>query len=208
MVPNNQLVNVEKAYQNFLEHVYQDMMFDDAYTRQDLKGLQEQMICHGYGELLPPSVITMLKRLNLSEQDTLVDLGSGMGKLAFMAYFRTPAKVIGVEASERLLGQCKRIYQWITSESFGLEKDRHLLQFYHQNFLDYDFNQATTIYSCSTCFTQELLWLIAEKINRAPSIRQVISLKPLDGLTRLSFDGVFSVECSWDSALAYHYRLC
>ena len=196
---------LEKAYQNFLDLVYKGLIFDDAYTAQELNSLQQQYICHGYGELLGPSVIKMLKRLELTEQDTLVDLGSGMGKLAFMAYLRTPAKIIGIEASERLYQKAQQVYQQLQRGETEFKQDLHALSFYHQNFLEFDFNQATAIYSCSTCYTQELLWLICEKINRSPNICQVISLKPLDGL-KMPFHSVFSVECSWDSALCYHYK--
>ena len=112
--------------------------------------------------------------------------------------------VIGVEGSNAYYAQGIQIIQNVRQHIPDLFS-KGKLEFIHGNFIDFDFNQATIIYSCSTCFTQELLWLIGDKINHASNIRHVLSLKPIANLERLTLKKVIPVECSWDSALCYYY---
>ena len=51
-----------------------------------------------YGEMKPTSVSKMCKFINLNNNDTFVDLGSGNGKVAMQAFMESNVKLsIGVE---------------------------------------------------------------------------------------------------------------
>ncbi len=200
------LEEVEAAYQTFFSHVYKGVSAKGVNSQADLEVYETQHICHTFGELLTPSLMKLLKLLPLSPEDVFLDLGSGMGKLALTVYLRTCLKtVIGVEGSSAYYEQGIHTLQNLRQHIPNLFS-KGKLELIQGNLFDFDFNQATMIYTCSTCFTQELLWLIGEKINQATNVAHVLSLKPIANLDRLSLTKVIPVECSWDSALCYYYR--
>jgi SAM-dependent methyltransferase len=199
------LVEVEAAYQTFLSHVYKEASAEGVNSRSEIEVYQTQHICHTFGELLTPSLMALLKILPLTPQDVFLDLGSGMGKLALTVYLRTCLQhVIGVEGSNAYFAQGIQVIQNLRQHIPDLFS-KGKLDLIHGNFLDFDFKQATIIYTCSTCFTQELLWLIGDKINQATNVNHVLSLKPIANIESLSLKKVIPVECSWDSALCYYY---
>lgn len=72
------------------------------------------------------------------------------------------------------------------------------------NFLDANIEDATIIYTCSTCFSEELLTEVAKLIDRCPNIRYVISMKQLS--IKMPLDRTLSIECTWDKTKCYVYR--
>lgn len=197
--------DIEAAYQTFLSDVYKEASAHRVHSQSQIEDYQTQHICHTFGELLTPSLIKVLNTINITPEDVFLDLGSGMGKLALTVYLRTQMNhVIGVEGSKEYHVQAVNIFQNLRQQVPDLFS-KGKLDLILGNFLDFDFNQASIIYSCSTCFTQELLWLIGDKINQSPNVKQVLSLKPIANLDRLPFKKAIAVECSWDSALCYYY---
>lgn len=198
---------IDAAYQTFLKSVYQNNGLISQYNQSEREQFELAQVSYIYGELLFPSLMKILKTLVLTEADNFLDLGSGMGNLVLGVYLRTRLKeVIGIEASPTLHAHGIKVLQKVFDAFPKLRESSRTLRLLQGNFLQYDFNRVSIIYTCSTCFTQELMWLIGEKMNRAPLLRQVISLKPIASLTRLPLKKIISIECSWDSALAYYYH--
>lgn len=194
----------DEGSQAYLSSLCQGMQLSHVETRPE--GLPSS-VCPAYGELWYYSVKKIIRRLALSSEDVFLDLGSGLGKCALQIFMQSNAqKVIGIEA-------VKQSHQWalLLKERcqakcpFFWEEGRSLV-FYEGNFLDYSWQEATVVYTCSTCYTSELLCAIGNKINQETQIQQVLSLRPLPTLSRLRMYQVFPVECSWDSALCFHYR--
>ncbi|MGE4350118.1 MAG: hypothetical protein AB7D28_10165 [Candidatus Berkiella sp.] len=200
--------NIDKLMYAYVESLYQHSKGFQNYSDSQKHEYMSQDICYVYGELLYPSTVKMIKKLKLSNSDVLLDLGSGLGKFALQIFLRSQVKkVIGIEATESLYLQSKQKIEIAEQQlPFFWENDRELSLIAH-NFLDMDWSVANIIYSCSTCFTQELLYKIGEKINQTSSITQVLSLRPISSIERLKLHQVFSIECSWDSALCFWYRL-
>ncbi len=193
---------VDEAYQIFLNDVYQGIE-PTHYKQAD--ELDHAQVCPTYGELYYSSLMKVLSYLKATKDDVFLDLGSGLGKLALSVYLRTPMlKVIAVEAVPEYHQQALTAFQ-NAKEAVPALFTKGSLDLICGNFLDMDFNQATIVYSCSTCFSQELLWLMGEKLNQAHNVTQILSLKPMANLHRLPLKKVISVECSWDSALCYWY---
>lgn len=197
---------VEAAYQTFLADVYKEVSAQDTHSQSEIEVFKQTHICHTYGELLYPSLIKLLKTLDYTDEDVFLDLGSGMGKLVLAVFLRTSfKKVIGIEGSDTHHQQAVNIFNKVKSILPDIFT-KGTLELIQGNFLDFDFNQASIIYTCSTCFTQELLWMIGEKINQSLNVRQVMSLKPIANLKRLKLKRLTPIECSWDSAICYHYE--
>jgi hypothetical protein len=199
---------IDALYQGYLTKVYQHTHGYVPYSAEEQRAFKQTNVCYTYGELLYPSVKKMLDHIKITENDIFLDLGSGLGKCALQIFMQTVVKkVIGIEAASVLLDQAKATSAQVKSDfPFFWEGQRDML-WLNENFLQSDWQGATLVYTCSTCFTEALLVEIGDKINREVSVRQVLSLRPLPTLTRLRLKEVFSVECSWDTALCFHYGL-
>lgn len=195
-------------YQAYFNDVYKDLNSFTRFEKGEFENLQQQHICATYGELEYASVIKLLKYAKVTEQDTFLDLGSGNGKLLMQVYLQTSAKLcLGIEAVSALVEQAQMVKAQCLQDMQYQESAEHQLQFVTGNFLHTDWQNATIVYTCSTCYTPELLNEIGNKINHENSVKQVYSLKPLPTLTRLKLRTVFRVECSWDSALCFMYSI-
>lgn len=197
---------IDSLYQGYLTKVYQHTQGYICYSKTELESFKQHNISQTYGELLYPSVQKMLSQFNPQPEDIFLDLGSGLGKCALQAFMQTPVKkVIGIEAADALFAQAIKVREQAEQDfPFFWDNDR-TLSLRHENFLTADWQGATLVYTCSTCFTQSLLAEIGRKINQETCVQQVISLRPLPTLTRLPLKSVISVECSWDSSLGFHY---
>jgi len=201
-------VAIDLLYQGYFSKVYQHTHGYIAYSKAELAVFDQENVSQTYGELLYPSVRKMLAEYKSKETDVFLDLGSGLGKCALQAFTQTPVKkVIGIEAADGLFAQSTVAYERLKNDFPFFWNDNRQLELRHGNFLTADWQDTTLIYTCSTCFTQNLLAEIGRKINQHTSVQQVISLRPLPTLERLKLQNVFSVECSWDSSLCFHYSL-
>jgi precorrin-6B methylase 2 len=94
-----------------------------------------------FGAMYQPSTETvvqkMLKLAGLTSDDTLYDLGSGDGRILFLAAQKYGAKAIGIEIDPIRYYRTKR-----KIERRGLEKQIRLIQ---GNFFDQDLAEATVI---------------------------------------------------------------
>lgn len=188
-----------------METVYQHTQGFQQYSVPLQQAFLQQGICITYGELLYPSVKEMTKRFRINSKTCFLDLGSGLGKCSLQIFMQTDLnRVVGIEASSVLHQQALQVKQQMY-RTLGLFWDEgRELTFIQDNFLQADWQGANIIYSCSTCFTMELLTAIGDKINTQPQVQQVFSLRPLPTL-QLPLREVFGVECSWDSALCFYY---
>lgn len=184
---------LQKLYQTFAYPVYSPDRHHQAMT---------QNICLTYGEILTPSLCKLLDKINPSADDVWLDLGSGMGKTLLTTLLYTPIrKLIGYEANDQLTQIARQLLAHLPEEW----QHTRQVQLETANFLEKDFNAATIVYICSTCFTESLLDAISEKLNHSSHVRLILSLKPLVKL-RLPFWRTFRVECSWDTGLIYAYH--
>ena len=193
-------------FQTYLDHLYCDAIGHVKYSKKQLIKFEDQNVCPTYGELLFPSLAKLLKSLKLNENDTFLDLGSGLGKLAMMVFYLSSVQQVkGIEASMPLFKISNQKLNQFKSDCFHLFEGGRILNIEYGNFLEADLHKTTIAYACSTCFSSRLLNKIGIKMNQTPSIRYVLSLRPLPSLTRLKFLRVEEIECSWDSALCYIY---
>ncbi len=200
--------NEDEYYQAYLTSLYEATRGYQAYSVEAREALLKDNICITYGELLYPSVKKIIRKLQPQKTDVFLDLGSGLGKCAVQVFMQSDMqKVMAIEAASALHQQALAVKATVQKDFPDFWQDNRALDFYCDNFLTHDWDGATLVYSCSTCFTRELLDAIGEKINAQKQVQQVLSLRPLPTLTRLRLQQVFSVECSWDSALCFHYSL-
>lgn len=197
---------IDKLIYAYTDSIYQHSKGFQAYSDERKADYMSRDVCYVYGELLYPSVVKMLKFMRPKRGDVLLDLGSGLGKFALQMFMRSPMQTImGIEATEPLFEQSQKILAQAKQDFPFLWQER-TLDVSFGNFLERNWDPANIVYSCSTCFTNELLGKIGEKINDSPHIKQAFSLRPIPTLKRLILKDVFAVECSWDSALCFWYQ--
>lgn len=197
---------INKLIHAAVESIYQQSEGFQSYSDSQKSDYLAKDICYIYGELLYPSTLKLANKLKLSSTDTLLDLGSGLGKFALQIFLSTEVgQVIGIEATEPLYTQSKEKLAIAQRALPIFWEGGRSIDFQHGNFLYMDWSMANIVYSCSTCFTKELLGKIGHKINDTANIKQALSFRPLHTLERLKCKAVFRVECSWDSALCFWY---
>lgn len=195
----------DELYQGYLKRVYQHTQGYQRYSFLQKERFASSEICVTYGELLYPSVKRIIQCFQYLPTDVFLDLGSGLGKCALQVFMQTDLKkVLGIEGSNSLYNQTLEVVEHVQNEMPFFWEDNRELVFTCDNFLKSDWKGATLVYTCSTCFTKELLEAIGDRVNQEPSVRHVMSLRPLPTI-KLPLKAVFNVECSWDSALCFHY---
>lgn len=126
-----------------------------------------------YGEITNEGIEILLKELDLNENDIFFDLGSGKGKLVYEIAKITPVKQsIGIEYN-------KSRY----NESIKFVSDR--IKFLNENMINSDLSQGTVFYLCSTCYSEDLLAGILDKIKNNKNLKYIISLKKYDKIKKV-----------------------
>lgn len=196
--------NVDELTQAYFHQVYQGSWAQQRHA-QEQADQQKELICSIYGELHYYSVQKILRRLKITENDIILDLGSGLGKFVLQVFMQSQAKkVIGIEAMREMHDKATDVIQVFKTEFDYFWQGERELVLLNENFLSSDWQKANIVYTCSTCFTQELLNAIGRKVNNTPCVQQVLSFRPIPTLKMPLLD-IFGVECSWDSTLCYHY---
>ena len=82
---------MHKLIQSYLEQIYQPYVAD----------IQRCLLCGGnerYGEIYYYSLLKVLRHLEMTPADHLLDIGSGLGKLVFQVFLTTDiSSVTGIE---------------------------------------------------------------------------------------------------------------
>lgn len=197
----------DKLSQDYITALYQGFSGFISYQPGEKEAGVKEKIYFTYGEILYPSVNRVIEYMQVTEEDVFYDLGSGIGKVPLHFFLKTPVKkAFGIEASIKRNDVAHKVYRQVQSEFPELFRENRILGSAEKNFLEVDIRDATIIYTCSTCFSEELLADIAAMLDQCPKLRCVVSLKELP-LKVLAFDKIIEIECTWDKTKCYAYHL-
>jgi hypothetical protein len=159
------------------------------------------------GEILYESINKLIPIMQLNENDVFADLGSAKGKIISQIFLTTPVKTaVGIEIVPELHSTAITVSQQIKNDlPHFYENDRNMI-FMQGNFLKIPLDNITVAIINATCFPPVLVVELGKIINNTPTIRLVLSTRPLVTLQRLGFKKVIPIECSWDSTLCYCYE--
>jgi hypothetical protein len=140
-----------------------------------------------YGEIDYLSFYTILEKAGASDQDVFYDLGAGAGKAVFTAgLFFNLSKSCGIELLPPLYQQAntqlKKAAQLFKNTDNETEKKYlkkiNSIQFINNNFLDYDFSDASIVYVAATCLGDST-WekLIQKMANLKPGSHIIVATK-------------------------------
>lgn len=131
-----------------------------------------------YGEIKPASLTKLFKELGITKHDVLYDLGSGTGKVVVQSCLEFPfKKVVGIELCQNR--HEKAVHALEQLKQRGFIKKNHPIHFIQGDIVETPCKDATVIFMCSTCFSDELMTKLAEKISQLKKGTRVITLKRL-----------------------------
>jgi hypothetical protein len=182
-------------------HQYLQLVYQGSRTNHT-----QNNVAQTYGEILYLSVDKLLAELAFTENDIFLDLGSGLGKIVLQCFLQTPVRESsGIEYFPQLHEQATTALQRV---------QRELPEFFHNNrsvklllgdFFEIPWTAATVVLTGSPCFSARFLKKLAQCLDTQPTLRSVVSLRPLP-LTGFTLQKALRVECSWDTSLCYLYQ--
>lgn len=136
----------------------------------------------------------MLEWANIKQEDNFIDLGSGTGRVVFLAAILFHVQATGIEITGGLVKVAA-----LMAHKLSLKK----VTFCEKDFLEHDLSKNTLVYIAGTTFDLTLRNKLAEKAASLPYGAKVISLTtPLGGrYLRLIDSKTFCF--SWGKTTAY-----
>lgn len=195
----------DKLCQDYMNALYQGVSGFISYQPGEKESNEENKVYLTYGEILYPSVNKIIDYIgDIGPDDVFYDLGSGIGKVALQFFMKTPVKkACGIEASVTRHQFAEKIYAQVRQEFPDLFLGGRELKCMRGNFLESNIEDATIVYTCSTCFSDGLLTEIGRLIDRCPKIRYLISMKQIPN--KLPLDTTLEIECTWDKTKCQVY---
>jgi len=200
----------EKEVIKKIKHIYKGI---DSYSLDDKdpynninKFKNKNDVVATYGEILPAGVCKIINNISIDENDVFFDLGCGCGKVVTQFYYQTCVKSSnGVEFSTTRFSQAKKIKEEI--------KERDRLNFYRFNFLNknLDLSHGTIFYSASTCFSENTMLKIWNKISNNENLNAIIALTSFPencDFSKVKKTKTIKVPCSWSTsdAIIYYFK--
>ncbi len=201
---NEAKLEFDQICENYINALYQGTTGFISYKAGEKEANAKNNIYLTYGEILYPSVNTLIEHLEINNQDIFYDLGSGIGKVALQFLLKTPVKkAYGIEASDGRHQQAEKVYRTVRQEFPELFSGDRELKSSRGNFLEMDISDATIVYTCSTCFSDELLNSLSQVFDRCPNLKYILSMKELS--SKIPLDRIIEVDCTWDKSKCHIY---
>lgn len=188
---------IKKLYKNI--HGY-SLDSNDSYY---LNNSKNNDLIPTYGEILPNAVTKLINNLEISKNDVFVDLGCGTGKVVLQFYLQTLVHhALGIEFSSTRHKQAIGVFEKIKI------KENKKIECLKGNFLNFDLSKGTIFYSASTCFNDNTMKKIWNKLMQNKRLNSIIVLKDFPknvDYSRVKFTKELNVGCSWAISQAKIY---
>jgi precorrin-6B methylase 2 len=193
-------------FSRYMDAIYEDLSGYITYEDGEKDNAAKENIFLTYGEIKVESVNKILQVLSLKQEDVFYDFGSGVGKVALQAFMQQSIKKAhGIEASEKRHQSAQTALASVKKDLPEMFVSGRTLDYTCGNFLTADVSDATVIFICATCFSEDLMLAIGERLNKhAPTLRFIASLKPIPN-SKLPLIGKMDILCTWDKSACYVY---
>lgn len=193
-------------------------IFNQLYETVDgralsLKGREDQAFqskSFVYGEVVPDSFYEIIKDLQPQPGQVFYDLGSGTGKAVFLAHLLFEfSRSIGIELVESLYQSSADLLKRFEQEikpGIADKLENKTMEFIHGDILEADLRDADIIFMNSTCFQDDLMIALEQKLEVVRPHAHIISLsKPLKTPSFHQYKHQL-YEFSWGQATAFFHR--
>jgi SAM-dependent methyltransferase len=151
-----------------------------------------------YGETPLTSLELIAKECNLSDKDTVFDLGCGRGRGCFWLHAMIGCKVVGIEYIPEFMEKAIAVKQ-----KYRLTR----LEFRQQDFLKANLKGATVLYLYGTCLDPVSIRQLIDKILKLPQGTQIVtvsySLKEFSADPRFEILKRFKIPFTWGEGDVY-----
>lgn len=193
-------------------------LFNQLYEKVDgralsLKGREEMELkskSFVYGEVVPDTFYEIIQDLQPKPSDIFYDLGSGTGKAIFLAHWLFEfRKCIGIELLDTLYNASVEVmkrYETEIKPKLRYKLENSEMQLIHGDILKYDMSDADIIFVNSTCFQEDLMTALDEKLECVRPNAHIITLsKPLKSPYYYQYKHKL-YDFSWGQATAFYHR--
>ena len=158
-----------------------------------------------YGEILYDSLEVLLDTLRVGSTDVFYDLGSGVGKAVMQVALNTDAKkVVGLELSANRMDRAFEAKERLIA--LGYTKAAEKLELKEQDFLEASIDDATIIFLCSTCFPDDMMEKLTEKITGLDKPVKIITLRRIND-PQVQLIHEYKLPMSWsEGSPVYIYK--
>lgn len=175
-------------------------------TGDDARAVRSTRGSPTYGEITVTSLARLIEYLELTPNDVVYDLGSGIGKVVLQVAMTTDIRrVVGIEMAQSRHQAATEILARAREDGLLRVRDCQLRQ---GNFLHDPLADATVIYTCSTAFSEPFMRKLISRLSdlrpglRLVSSRGLLEEGPFEQVDRLLLD------MSWKRrSPLYVYRL-
>lgn len=177
LIINNAVKAVEKK--ELIDSLYQSVSgFNIPICESDY--ITKEGGAPTYGEITYESAQKIIEELSLSPHDVFYDLGSGIGKMVMQVYLESPVKKSGgIELSQTRCQRAQEAREKLKKDFPADYKEERILSFENSNINNADMHDATVVYMCSLCFSDDLMKQITDKLSTLKHLKRVISLRQL-----------------------------
>jgi|GEM_PF-1048759 len=169
-----------------------------------------------YGEITWASCAFLLDMLDLTQDDKFVDMGCGIGKFVAQAGLTTEVgESLGIELSETRC-QCAQhmskpltgLYDVCVKAENEIRKKlqqpalkkakKKTIKFIQSDMLKVDVSDATVIFICATCFSEDLMQKLADKFALCADGLRVVTLKQFPAKNKhLVLRDTYTLAMTW-----------
>lgn len=151
---------------------------------------------HVYGETPKNVIDAILDRFPIKSHETFLDLGSGVGKVAFYVHRKVGCAVLGVDHIPTFVYRA----DWIAS-ILKLER----IAFQCRDFLQLEYQGFDWIYLAGTCLSDEVLGALMRRFETLSPLTRVISVSyPLSDYSPIfEVKDRLEVEFEWGKTDVY-----
>jgi hypothetical protein len=183
-----------------MNRIYKDICGFEI-SRTEEKKVRESKGSPVYGEITLASTVKLFDHLGLTSQDTLYDLGSGVGKLIlYAALFTSVRRAVGVELSKTR--HTDSITALKRALLFGQISER--CTFFNDDLLRVNLSDATVIYTCSTAFSMDFMRKLTAHVSRFSQAYKLVTLQDLPNERSFHLIDRLKLDMTWQRNATVH----
>lgn len=160
-----------------------------------------------YGEITDEAVQKLIDELKLKRTDVFYDLGSGVGRMTVKMHLDSPVKkAVGIELSPSRFQSAVNIQKKL--EEQGKKAKGRILAFKNDDILKANIDDATVIYTASTCFSDDFMKKLTDKLAKLNKGLRVMTLRQLAPHDSFKLIKQYTLPMTWSRNVeVYVYEL-
>tara|TARA_E500000178_G_C16905307_1_gene699993 strand:- start:495 stop:1169 length:675 start_codon:yes stop_codon:yes gene_type:complete len=171
-------------------------------TQEDLELSKKNNVTNTYGTITPDGIKTLIDNLDISKDDSFIDLGSGIGNVVIQFAINTNVKKAdGVEFLKSRIEKSKEYIEKFKEKYYNKINKISIKQ---DDIKNVNFDDYNIFFTCSTCFPNELMTIINDKAEKNINLKYLITQKKLSENTKLKLLKTIDLNCSWDSTCEHY----